>query len=230
MEDLPISVIIPAYNEENSIGEVIGRTIAVMESLKRPYEIIVVDDGSTDKTPEIASKYKVTVLLNRRNMGKGYALRRGIEHAKGQIIVTLDSDGSHDPKEIPNLIEPLYNGIDLTAGSRFLGNKKNATTKLNRIGNILINLMIMALTGKYITDSQTGFRAFKREVLEKLNLTAERYEFETEVTVKGLDNGFKYLEVPITVKKRMHQRSKLRILHDGVRIFKTILKAKVERT
>ena len=226
MEHSVISVVIPAYNEEKSIGEVLSKTISVMENMKTPYEIIVVDDGSTDRTRQIASKYKVTILSNGRNKGKGYALRKGFRHAKGQVIVTLDSDGSHDPKEIPRLIEPLYNGVDITAGSRFLGNRKNSTTKLNRVGNTIINAIIMTLTRKYITDSQTGFRAFKKEVLNKLNLTAKGYEIETELTVKGLNNGFKYLEIPINCRKRKYHHSKLRLIIDSIKILKTILKSK----
>ena len=219
-------MIIPAYNEEKTIGQVLHKTISVLESMRNPYEIIVVDDGSTDRTRWIASKYKVAVLSNGRNQGKGHALRKGFKHAKGQIIITLDSDGSHDPKEIPKLIKPLFNGIDITVGSRFLGNGKNSTTKLNSVGNKIINMIITILTGKYVTDSQTGFRAFKREVLEKLDLTSEGYEIETELTVKGLKNGFKYQETPINCRKRKYHQSKLRILFDGVRILKTILKSK----
>ncbi|MHA1834062.1 MAG: glycosyltransferase family 2 protein [Candidatus Baldrarchaeia archaeon] len=229
MKDLVISVVIPAYNEEKTIEEVLSKTISVMESMGKPYEIIVVDDGSTDNTRQIVSKYKVTVLSNGANKGKGYALRKGFKYARGQIIVTLDSDGSHDPKEIPKLIDPLYNGVDIAVGSRFLGNGENSTTKLNRIGNKIINTIIMTLTRKYITDSQTGFRAFKREVIEKLHLSADGYEIETELTVKGLKNGFKYQEIPIDCRKRTHDYSKLRILQDGLKIVKTILEAKVRR-
>ena len=228
MEHSVISVVIPAYNEEKSIGEVLSKTISVMESMRTPYEIIVVDDGSTDKTREIASKYKVAVLSNGKNRGKGYALKKGFRHARGQIIITLDSDGSHDPKEIPKLIEPLYNGIDIVTGSRFIINKE-ATTKLNKLGNKIINAIIMTLTGKYITDSQTGFRAIKRKVLQKINLKAQGYEIETEITVKGLKNGFKYVEIPINCKKRTDGCSKLRILQDGIKILKTILIAKITK-
>ena len=228
MQDSVISVVIPAYNEEKTISEVLEKTVQVMESMKAPYEIIVVDDGSTDKTREIASKYKVAVLSNGKNRGKGYALRKGFKHARGQIIITLDSDGSHDPKEIPKLIEPLYNGIDIATGSRFINNKE-VTTKLNKLGNKIINAIIMTLTGKYITDSQTGFRAIKRKVLQKINLKAQGYEIETEITVKGLKNGFKYIEIPINCKKRIHSHSKLRILQDGIKILKSILIAKITK-
>jgi hypothetical protein len=111
------------------------------------------------------------------------------------------------------------------AGSRFLGRQRWATKKLNLIGNFLFNATIMTLTGKVITDSQTGFRAIKRHVLETLNLESDGYEIEAEITVKGLRNGFTFKEKPITVERRKYNVSKLKLLSDGTRILKTILKA-----
>jgi len=217
--------VIPAYNEEKTIGEVLSKTISVMESLGRPYEIIVVDDGSTDRTLEVASTYKVTVLSNGRNKGKGYALRKGFQHARGDVIVTIDSDGAHDPKDIPEMLKLIFNGADVVSGSRFLGASKDFTSSLNRLGNFLINSIIMVLTGKRITDSQTGFRAIKKEILEKLCLESIGYEIETELTVKTLKNGFIFQEKPIACKKRRYYNSKLRVLYDGIKILKTILKS-----
>ena len=225
MKHSVISVVIPAYNEEKNIGEVLSKTISVMESLGRPYEIIVVDDGSTDRTLEVASTYKVTVLSNGRNKGKGYALRKGFQHARGDVIVTIDSDGAHDPKDIPEMLKLIFNGADVVSGSRFLGASKDFTSSLNRLGNFLINSIIMVLTGKRITDSQTGFRAIKKEILEKLCLESIGYEIETELTVKTLKNGFIFQEKPIACKKRRYYNSKLRVLYDGIKILKTILKS-----
>jgi glycosyltransferase involved in cell wall biosynthesis len=225
-----VSVVIPAYNEEKTIGNVIEETIQIMDSLGLPYEIIVVDDGSTDSTKEEASRYKVTVLSNGRNQGKGYALRKGFQHAQGNIIITIDADGSHKPKEIPDLINPLLNGADIVAGSRFLGNGQNHTSKLHILGNHLINMTIMVLTRKIVTDSQTGLRAFKKDFLEKISLESNGYEIETEITVKGLKNGFKFHEIPINCKKREYGISKLKMLSDGVKIFKTILKSAVKNS
>ena len=168
-----VSVVIPAYNEEKTIGRIIEETIQVMESLGFPYEIIVVDDGSEDRTKEVAGKYKVTILSNGKNMGKGYALRKGFQQASGNIIVTIDADGSHRPKEIPDLINALLDGADIVAGSRFLGKDKNHTSKLHVFGNYLINMAIMVLTGKMVTDSQTGLRALKRELLQNFSLESQ---------------------------------------------------------
>jgi len=220
-----ISVVIPAYNEQHTIGQTISDTILTMDSLKMPYEIIVVDDGSTDNTGQIASKYKATVLSNEKNQGKGYALRKGFQYAQGDIIVTIDSDGAHEPKEIPDLIQPLFNGADVVAGSRYLGGRMGTTTRLHRIGNTLFNFTIMILTGKQITDSQSGFRAFKREILQKIALQSLGYDIEAEMTVKSLRNGFVFQEQPIYCARRKCDNSKLRTFHDGIRIFKAIFKA-----
>jgi glycosyltransferase involved in cell wall biosynthesis len=225
MNNFIISVVIPAYNEQDTIGKTISDTILTMDSLRMPYEIIVVNDGSTDNTEQIASGYKATVLSNGKNRGKGHALRKGFRHAQGDIVVTIDSDGVHEPKEIPDLIQPLFNGVDVVAGSRYLGGRMRTTTRLHRIGNTMFNLAIMTLTGKRVTDSQSGFRAFKKEVLEKINLQSLGYDIEVEMTIKSLKNGFVFQEKPICCERRKYSYSKLRTFHDGIRIFKAILKA-----
>jgi hypothetical protein len=158
-------------------------------------------------------------------MGKGYCIRKGVENAKGEIIVTLDSDGEHKPKEIPDLLAPLLEGVDIVAGSRFLGDGQNVTTKLNQMGNYFFNLAIMLLTGKQVSDSQTGFRAMKRSIFQKLNLCSDGYEIETEITVKSLMNGFTFKEVPVTVERRKHSVSKIKVLSDGGKILTTIIRS-----
>ena len=197
----------------------------VLNSLAVPYEIIVVSDGSTDNTARVASTYKITVLSYPKNMGKGYAVRKGIQIAQGQIIVTIDADGSHRPKEIPDLVTPLFNGTDIVAGSRFLGSGSDFTTTINRVGNFIFNTLIAGLTGKRVTDSQTGFRAIKKEVIERMRLTSTGFEIESEITVKGLKNGFKFQENPITCEKRQYNKSRLKVARDGQRIFRTIIRS-----
>ncbi|MFX1521665.1 MAG: glycosyltransferase family 2 protein [Promethearchaeota archaeon] len=218
-----VSVIIPAYNEEKNVANVISGTITVMEQLNLPYEIIFVNDGSTDKTGLIASFFKVRIITNKKNRGKGYSLKKALQYAHGNIIVTIDSDGEHKPKEIAPLLDAVVDGMDIASGSRFLNKQSAVTTHLNQIGNRLFNLVIMALTGKLVTDSQTGFRVVRREVLEKLNLQSDGYEIETEITVKGLRGGFAFKELPITVERRKFGASKLKLVADSRRIFRTIL-------
>lgn len=220
-----ISIVIAAFNEAEAIGRVMTQTTAVMDELNLAYEIIVVDDGSTDTTKEVASSYGATVISDGKNHGKGYSVRKAFQQAQGNIIVTMDADGEHKPEEIPKLIYPLNNGTDVVAGSRFLGNGKDFTARLNVIGNKFLNFTITALTGKYVTDSQTGFRAFKRAFLEQVNLESNGFEIETEITVKSLRNGFKLEEVPISCERREYGKSKIKIAHDMVKIFRTILRS-----
>ena len=200
-------------------------TLSVMDNTNSPYEIIVVNDGSTDKTGLIASAYKAVVLTNETNRGKGYSLRRALLQARGDIIVTMDSDGEHKPKEIPDLLSPVLQGADIVSGSRFLGNGTRFTTRLNQIGNLLFNTAILFLTGKRVTDSQTGFRAINRRVLQKLNIESDGYEIETEIAVKSLRNGFTFKEIPISCERRKYSMSKLKIASDGTKILKTMLKS-----
>ncbi len=225
-----ISVVIPAYNEAKTIGGVISDTMLSLQSFGMPFEVIVVDDGSTDDTTQIAQRYKVTVLANGKNRGKGYALRKGFHRAKGNMIVTIDADGSHNPKEIPALVNRLLKGVDMVAGSRALGYRIASTSRLHRLGNWIISAIILILTEKYVADSQTGFRAFKKEALKGLNLTSDGFDIEAEITVKALANGFVFEEKPIMCQEREYGKSSLRIYSDGIKIFKTILRARFMTT
>lgn len=222
-----VSLIIPAYNEEKTVGDVIKSAAEIMENLGLPYEIIVINDGSTDHTEYaiLNSGLRVKVLENESNRGKGYSIRKAAKYANGDILVTLDSDGEHKPKEIPDLLAPLFKGIDIVSGSRFMGNSENVTTRLHEVGNQLFNFAIMAVTGKRVSDSQTGFRAMKKETFEKLNLQSDGYEIETEITVKGLLNGYNLKEVPISVKRRKYDASKIKLLPDGRKILVTIIRS-----
>ena len=226
MSDSLISLIIPAYNEEKTVGTVVEDTADIMRRYGLPYEIIVVNDGSTDNTEKVAlSSGKATVLSNEPNHGKGYCLRRAFNHARGDIIVTLDSDGEHKPREIPDLITPLFEGFDIVSGSRFLDRQSEVTSKINQVGNFVFNLAIIALTGRQVTDSQTGFRAIRRRTLEELNLQSDGYEIESEITVKSLRNGYRFKEIPVTIERRKYNMSKIKILKDGKKILSTIIRS-----
>ena len=225
-----VSIIIPAFNEQKNIGDILKKTCMVAESSSFPFEIIVVDDGSTDLTVDLAKQYEVTVLTGGVNEGKGAALRRGFVHARGEILITMDADGSHDPEDIPNLLLPVLNGATLALGTRFASEEgKRSTTKLNLFGNGLINLSIMLLTAKQVTDSQCGFRAMKQTFLRGLNLVSDRYEVETEVLVKALVKGSPVTEVPLRISKRKNGHSHLNPFGDGFKIMKTVIASAIAR-
>ena len=228
MNTSTVSVVIPAYNEEENIGDLLLRTNATLETIGVPYEIIVVDDGSIDETRLMAMKNKATVLTNGINKGKGYTLKKGIQHANGNLLITMDADGSHRPEEIPKLLVPLLNGADVVFGSRFIVKaEQDSTKKLHIFGNKLFNLLIALLTGKRVMDSQTGFRAYKKKIIEEIEITSNGYEVDTELTVKSLKNGYIIHEEPITFERRKDGSSYLNPLRDGIKIFNIIVRASI---
>ena len=217
-----VSIIMPALNEAKAIGKVILEVVSQMKSNRLHFEVIVVDDCSIDKTASVAEKSGAIVFLNKEKRGKGYCLRKGLLKAKGDLIVTMDSDGEHRPKDVIRLLNPALKGIDVVAGSRFIWTAKNCTSKTHIIGNHLFNVCIMFLTGRRVTDSQTGFRVMKRNVVDNLRLQSDGYEIESEITIKSLKNGFSFVEIPILIKPRKYGRTRIRLLSDGSKIFKTI--------
>jgi len=224
-----VSVIIPAFNEDRTIGDLIRKVQTAAGSSSVPYEIVVVDDGSSDKTGIVARSHNVRIVCNGKNRGKGAALRKGFECALGDIIVTIDADGSHDPRDIVKLIRPILNGADVVLGSRFLDIQgRTTTTRLNFLGNSIINFLIWLITGKRISDSQTGFRAYRKKVLKEIGVSADGFQVETELTLKVLMNGNDVREVPIAIKRRAVGTSRLNPLNDGLRILMVILRAVAE--
>src|SRR3989304_2066017 len=168
-----LSVIIPMFNEEPTIGDIIDRTKATLQQVGLDYEIIVVDDCSWDRSVEISRRRGAKVYSLKAHMGKGYALRAGFAKAKGEIIATIDSDGSHRPEELPLLLTPvLQNQADMVIGSRFSGPKPTSGKKFNFAGVRIFNLLVKILTGTSVSDSQSGYRAMKRAVLEKTGLAS----------------------------------------------------------
>lgn len=231
MSDSLVSIIIPAFNEEKNLGAVLKKLKTFTESFPVKCEVIVVDDGSTDKTKEIAYQNGVFVLSYNKNQGKGFALQRGLQFSSGNIIVTMDADGSHDPADIANLVWPVIKGVDVVIGSRFLtAVGKYTTSRVNMIGNYLINLSVLMMTGRQITDSQSGFRAFKSEVLKEIGARAiqsKGFAFETEAIVKVMRDGYKVEEVPLNINKRMNGVSHVSPFKDGLRIFKVIIESAI---
>jgi glycosyltransferase involved in cell wall biosynthesis len=217
--DLLISVIIPVYNEENSIKQVIERI-----PNHHNYEIILVDDGSTDKSvlriKEI-EKDNIVILQHQKNLGYGAALITGFKNATGNIIVTLDSDGQHKPEEIEKMMKPiLQDKADLVIGSRYLGNCDYKVPLHTRIGEYCVKICIMTLFGQRVGNNQSGYRCFKKEILNVLNDNLlVGMGFSTEFLLECALNDLKIFEVPISLKPREHGTSYVNL----VEIFKSIV-------
>jgi glycosyltransferase involved in cell wall biosynthesis len=219
-----LSIVVPAYNEEHTIGDVIDRLRATLQKIGFVYEILVVDDCSRDRSAEISLSKHVKVYSLKQHMGKGYALRAGFSKAKGEIIVTIDSDGSNRPEELPLLLKPvLQDNADLVIGSRFSGNAPTSGKRFNAAGVRIFNLMIRVLTGAAVSDSQSGYRAMKSEVLENLSLKSGGYEIESEMLVKIARRRFRVREVPVSFEQRTYGRSTLDPIVDGFRILMSIV-------
>ena len=224
-----LSIIIPVYNEELTLGNVIDRVKKVTQKTGLKHEIIVVDDCSYDKSLETAKKHSAKIYTLKEHLGKGYALRAGFAKAKGDIIITIDSDGSHRPEELPRVLAPiLQDKTDLVIGSRYLNQKNVAARKLNAFGVQIFNLLIQLLTGVTITDSQSGYRAMKREVLKNQKLKSGGYEIESEMLVKTAKEGFRVAEVPISFEQRTYGRSGVDPMVDGSKILLSIILAYVK--
>jgi glycosyltransferase involved in cell wall biosynthesis len=194
---MKIATILPAYNLEEEIHEIVERT--------KPYSdiVIVVSDGSTDKTWEEATKAGALCPEETDTLGMGFAVRKGIEYSKQfepDVVVLMDADGQHLPEEIPKVIEPIMKeNVDTVVGSRTMGVLKTST--INRIGNFGLKLISFFVTGRWFTDTESGFRAYKAAKLYELDLEAEKYEIESDLFLKSLHRGHSIREVPITVPK-----------------------------
>jgi glycosyltransferase involved in cell wall biosynthesis len=225
-----LSIIIPAYNERNFIEEVIRR---VMDA---PYdkEIIIVDDGSTDGTREWLSAQletrnsnEVRVIFHEKNMGKGGAVRSGVGAASGDIILIQDADLEYDPKDYPTLLEPILEGkADVVYGSRFLGGAHRVHYFWHYVGNMFITLLSNMATDLNLTDMETGYKAFKREVFQGIEIKSNRFGFEPEITAKAARKGCVVYEVPISYYGRSYEEGKKITWKDGVKAVFTILKYK----
>ena len=224
-----LSIIIPVYNEQSTIGNIIDRVKQAVQKTGIKNEIIVVDDHSYDKSLVIAKAQNVKLYALKQHMGKGYALRAGFSKAHGDIIVTIDSDGSHRPEELSEVLAPVLQcKADLVIGSRYMNHKKVAARKLNAFGVKLFNRSIQLLTGVSITDSQSGYRAMKNEVLKSQKLTSGTYEIESEMLVKTAKENFRVTEVPISFEQRTYGRSGVDPLIDGFKILLSIFSAFVK--
>lgn len=220
------SVIIPVYNEVNTIDEIISRVkLAPLEK-----EIIIIDDASTDGTTkrleEIAKEDRdVKVFFHSMNQGKGGALHTGFKAAKGDVIIIQDADLEYNPKEYPHLVEPIVDGrADVVYGSRFTGGPHRVLYFWHYVGNKLLTLLSNALSNINLTDMETCYKVFKKDIIEDLSLKSKRFGFEPEFTMKVAKKRYRIYEVPISYSGRSYSEGKKITWKDGFEAIYTLLR------
>jgi len=221
-----LSIIIPCYNESKTINSLIE---AVKKSPVKKREIIVVDDGSKDGTRDILSELndpEVRVIFHAQNQGKGAALRTGFNEAKGDICIVQDADLEYDPQEFQIVIQPILDGkADVVFGSRFQGGRPHRVVYFwHRIGNGLLTLMSNFFTDLNLSDMETCYKAFRREVIQSINIKENRFGFEPEVTAKISKMNIRIYEVGISYYGRTYDEGKKIGWRDGFRAIYCIIK------
>ena len=216
MDKIKLSIIIPVYNEKKTIRVLIEK----ISLIDIPKEIIIVDDYSSDGTREILAEIEsdeVKVFYHERNMGKGAAVRTAVKHVTGDIVIIQDADLEYDPRDYPALIRPIVEDrADVVYGSRFLGGPHRVLFFWHYVGNRIITTFSNMLSNLNLTDMETGYKAFRSEVIQSLNLKSNRFGFEPEVTMKLAKAKYRIYEVPISYWGRDYSEGKKITWKDGI--------------
>ena len=214
---MKLSIVIPVYNESETICEVVRR----VEQVSGDKEIIIVDDGSTDGTRDLLERYKkregFEVIFQPKNKGKGAALRAGFEIAKGEVIIIQDADLEYNPEDYPALLGPIFDKrADVVYGSRFLGGPHRVLFFWHYLGNVFLTTLSNMFTNVNLSDMETGYKVFRRKILESITLKSNRFGFEPEFTCKVARKNFVIYEVPISYSGRDYSAGKKINWKDGV--------------
>jgi glycosyltransferase involved in cell wall biosynthesis len=207
---MKLSLIMPVYNEIHTVEEILRRVAAVDVA----DQIILVDDGSTDGSSDLLERLvqnnpELELICHERNQGKGAAIRSAIGSAKGDLVLIQDADLEYDPRDIPSLLVPIQEGMaDVVFGSRFLGAARRPTMFWHMVANKLLTLMTNILYNSILSDMETGYKLFRREILQEIPLRSRRFDFEPEITAKLLKRKVRIFEVPITFNPREYYEGK----------------------
>ncbi len=238
-----VSLVIPVYNEKATLEELLRRVVA----LDMPKELVVVDDCSTDGSREIlaglaehglatlngarpANENRLTVLFQETNQGKGAALRRGFAAATGDVVVVQDADLEYDPRDIPRLVAPIREGhADVVYGSRFIGETRRVLYYWHAVVNWGLTTLSNMTSGLNLTDMETCYKAFRRELIQSISIEENRFGFEPEITAKVARAGARVYEVPISYHGRTYEEGKKIGWRDGFRALYAIAKYSLKR-
>jgi glycosyltransferase involved in cell wall biosynthesis len=225
-----LSVIVPVYNERNTVGEIIRRMRRVDIPIER--EIVVVDDGSVDGTDKIVAALEdstVRITSHPANRGKGAAIRTGISAARGDVVLIQDADLEYDPQEWTRLLDPLLRGqAKVVYGSRYMG-ERQASSIGRWVGDRSLTLLAALLFHTAISDIETGYKVVDRAVLDSLNIQADRFEFEPEITARLLRRGHRIHEVPVTYSRRSHREGRKFTWRDDLVAAWTLVRVRFQR-